>query len=214
MIDAGHGGYDTGAPGLNGVNEKDVTLAIALKLGDLLKKSGFRVVYTRTTDTFIELHRRAEIANEAGGKLFICIHCNSMPSKPNPAHGIESYILRPGKTESAARVADRENNVVRLERDATKYEHMTEENFIVASIAQSSFVQWSERFAALVQREVTARAPSLRDNGVTQAGFLVLIGASMPNILIETGFSRIQQMRISSPMPPDKRKLRKEFARR
>jgi N-acetylmuramoyl-L-alanine amidase len=77
---------------------------------------------------------------------------------------------------------------VKLEEDRSRYANMTEESFIVASMAQSSFVRWSERFAALVQQEVTHRVPTLKNNGVSQAGFIVLIGASMPNILIETGY--------------------------
>ncbi|HZV13047.1 MAG TPA: N-acetylmuramoyl-L-alanine amidase, partial [Candidatus Kapabacteria bacterium] len=115
VLDAGHGGKDPGAQGVYGTNEKDVALGVVLKLGKLLENAGFKVVYTRKTDTFVELSRRGQIANEAKGKLFICIHCNSMPTKPNPANGIESYILRPGKTETAARVAARENSVVKLE---------------------------------------------------------------------------------------------------
>jgi len=188
VLDAGHGGQDPGAQGVTGINEKDVTLGIVLKLGRLLEDGGFKVVYTRKSDVFIPLSNRGEIANEAEGKLFLSIHCNSMPVKPNPAHGLESYILRPGKTESAVRVAARENNSVRFESNGSRDKNMTQENFIVASMAQSSFVRWSERFASLVQREATEREPALKDNGVNQAGFIVLIGASMPNILIETGY--------------------------
>jgi N-acetylmuramoyl-L-alanine amidase len=188
VLDAGHGGSDPGAQGIGGTNEKDVTLAIVLKLGRLLEKARFTVVYTRRTDVFVELYRRAQIANEAKGKLFISVHCNSMPTKPSPANGFESYILRPGKNETAVRVAQRENSAVRLENDQSRYGGMTEEAFIVAAMAQSGFVKYSERFATLVQDEIARHLPGARNNGVNQAGFLVLVGASMPNILIETGY--------------------------
>ena len=188
VLDAGHGGKDPGAQGLGGTNEADVTLGIVLKLGKILEKAGLKVVYTRKSDVFVELYRRAQIANEAKGKLFISVHCNSMPTKPSPANGFESYILRPGKNETAVRVAQRENNVIGLEADRTRYQGTTEEAFIVAAMAQSGFVKYSERFATQVQSELGKHCPGAKNNGVSQAGFLVLVGASMPNILIETGY--------------------------
>lgn len=188
VLDAGHGGKDPGAQGLGGTNEADVTLGIVLKLGKILEKAGLKVVYTRKSDVFVELYRRAQIANEARGKLFVSVHCNSMPTKPNPANGFESYILRPGKNETAVRVAQRENNVIGLEADRTRYQGTTEEAFIVAAMAQSGFVKYSERFATQVQSELGKHCPGAKNNGISQAGFLVLVGASMPNILIETGY--------------------------
>ncbi len=189
VIDAGHGGQDAGAEGINGVYEKDVTLSIAKKLRDriaeMLPKT--KVVMTRDTDVFVELYRRTQIANEAGGKLFISIHCNSMPTKPHPAHGCETYILRPGRNDDAARVAARENSSVRFEQSSSRYAGMTEEQIIIATMAQRSFVRLSEQFASTIQREVHADTP-LHDRGVNQAGFFVLVGASMPNVLVETGF--------------------------
>jgi N-acetylmuramoyl-L-alanine amidase len=142
---------------------------------------------TRETDEFIELYRRTEIANEAGGKLFMSIHCNSMPIKPHPAHGCETYILRPGRNDDAARVAQRENASVRFEDRSTRYKSMTEDQIIVATMAQRSFVRFSELLASSIQGEVTSTCP-LADRGVSQAGFFVLVGASMPNVLVETGF--------------------------
>lgn len=189
VIDAGHGGKDAGAEGVNGAYEKDVTLAIARKLRDALRRElpNTKVVMTRETDEFIELYRRTEIANEAGGKLFMSIHCNSMPSKPHPAHGCETYILRPGRNDDAARVAQRENASVRFEDRSTRYKSMTEDQIIVATMAQRSFVRFSELLASSIQGEVTTTCP-LADRGVSQAGFFVLVGASMPNVLVETGF--------------------------
>lgn len=189
VIDAGHGGKDVGAEGVNGVYEKDVTLAIAKLIRARLREimPNTNVVMTRDNDTFLELYRRTQIANESGGKLFLSIHCNSMPTKPHPAHGCETYILRPGRNDDAARVASRENASVKFEQSQRRYEGMTEDQIIVATMAQRSFVRLSESFAASIQREVTSHTP-LADRGVNQAGFFVLVGAAMPNVLIETGF--------------------------
>ncbi len=189
VIDAGHGGKDVGAKGVNGVYEKTVTLALAQRLRDLIlqKLPGTKVIMTRDDDTFVELHRRTKIANNANGKLFVSIHCNSMPTIPHPARGCETYILRPGRNEDAARVAATENASITLEQSQSSYTGLTEEELIVATMAQRSFVRFSEAFASLVQQHAP-RYTGLKNRGVNQAGFLVLVGASMPNILFETAF--------------------------
>jgi len=189
VLDAGHGGIDGGAEGTNGTLEKNVTLAIAKKLRALIREAmpDTRIVMTRDDDTFVELFRRTEIANEAGGKLFISIHCNSMPTKPHPAHGCETYILRPGRNADAARVAARENASIQFERSQQQYKGLSADQLIMATMAQRSFVQLSETLAAKIQREVSRHTP-LQNRGVSQAGFYVLVGASMPNILFETAF--------------------------
>ncbi|MBK6760261.1 MAG: N-acetylmuramoyl-L-alanine amidase [Ignavibacteria bacterium] len=189
VIDAGHGGQDAGAEGVNGVYEKTVTLAIARKLRDRLREilPNTKVVMTRDSDVFIELYKRTQIANESGGKLFVSIHCNSMPTKPHPAHGCETYILRPGRNNDAARVASLENASVKFERSTQRYSGMTEDQIIIATMAQRSFVRLSESFASAIQKEVKKETP-LADRGMSQAGFFVLVGASMPNVLVETGF--------------------------
>jgi len=189
VIDAGHGGVDGGAVGVNGISEKTVTLAIAKKVKSLIAQTmpETRVVLTRETDTFVELFKRTQIANEAKGKLFVSIHCNSMPTKPHPAHGCETYILRPGRNADAARVAARENSSIQFERSTKRYDALDEEQLIVASMAQRTFVRFSEELARAVQKEVHS-GTKLVDRGVSQAGFYVLVGASMPNILFETAF--------------------------
>ncbi|MBI3259222.1 MAG: N-acetylmuramoyl-L-alanine amidase [Ignavibacteriae bacterium] len=189
VLDAGHGGQDAGAISINGYKEKDITLAIAKKTKEFLKEylPTTKVMMTRSDDTFIELERRTQIANKSGGKLFLSIHCNSMPTKPNPAHGFESYILRPGRNADAVRVADRENSVIKLEKRKDKYQELSEEKLIVATMAQSSFVKFSEQFASTVQDEV-GKSITLHNRGVNQAGFYVLVGSSMPNVLFETAF--------------------------
>lgn len=189
VIDAGHGGIDAGAEGVNGVYEKNITLAIAKRLRTLIQEKypGTKVVMTRETDTFVELYKRTQIANESKGKLFISIHCNSMPSKPHPARGAETYILRPGRNSDAASVAARENASIQFEKSINRYASLNEDNLILATMAQRSFVRFSEELASNIQKSVTSRT-RLKSRGVNQAGFFVLVGASMPNVLIETAF--------------------------
>ncbi len=190
VIDAGHGGEDPGAIGVTRVKEKDVTLGVALKLGRLIERNlkDVKVVYTRKTDTFVELYRRGQIANSAKGKLFISIHCNSMRRKPHVQRGFEVYLLRAGRTEHAVEIARRENAVIRLEKGyQQRYQELSEENFILVTMAQSAYMRYSERFAEILQAEMGRRLP-LSDNGVKQAGFHVLVGASMPNVLVETAY--------------------------
>lgn len=189
VIDAGHGGKDDGAHSIHGYREKDATLAIALSLRSELRKRqpGLKVVMTRSKDVFIPLHERGSIANRADGKLFVSIHCNSVPRKPSRARGCETYILSPAKTSAAIDVATRENAVVQLEDEREKYAGMTSDQQVLATLAQTSFVKFSSAFAHSVQKNVV-RLTDMPDRGVSQAGFLVLVCASMPAVLVETGF--------------------------
>lgn len=190
VIDPGHGGKDPGAIGVFGTEEKNVTLAIAKDLKRYIeqKLNGVKVVMTRENDTFVELDKRGEIANEAGGKLFISIHCNSMPKKPNPANGLEAYFLRPGRTEEAIRIAAQENAAIKYENDYEKrYKAYDTDNIILTSMAHSAYVKYSEQLADLIAQQVP-RVAAVSDNGVSQAGFYVLVGASMPSVLVEVGY--------------------------
>ena len=189
VIDPGHGGKDPGAIGLNKIKEKDVNLKVALKLGNLIeeKMKDVKVVYTRNTDKFVDLYKRGKLANEQGGKLFISIHCNSTKKKPSNATGIEVYLLRPGRTQEAINIAERENQVIEYEDDPTRYEQLTDENFILVSMAHSSYMKYSESFADMLNTQFKNNT-KLKARGVKQAGFYVLVGASMPSVLIETGF--------------------------
>ena len=189
VIDAGHGGKDPGAIGIDNLREKDVTLAIALKLGEILKKEmpDVKVVYTRKDDTFIDLYKRGKIANENDGKLFISIHCNSTKNKPSDVSGAEVYLLRPGRTEEAIEIAETENSVINYEENPKRYEKLTDENFILVSMAHSAYMKYSEKFAELLNKDFDLNL-KLKSRGVKQAGFYVLVGASMPSVLIETGF--------------------------
>jgi N-acetylmuramoyl-L-alanine amidase len=200
VLDPGHGGQDYGTIGVNGVAEKDITLRVALKLRQLLQRMmpEVQVILTREDDYFVPLYRRGQIANENRGKLFISLHCNAAPVKPHPARGIETYVLRPERTPEAVRVAERENAVIRFEADPKRYEKLAAEYHIVATLAQSAFLRLSDRLAALLQQELVA-ATGLPDRGVGQAGFYVLMGASMPAVLVEMGFlSHPQEARFLS----------------
>jgi N-acetylmuramoyl-L-alanine amidase len=189
VIDAGHGGKDVGAIGINGVREKDINLGVALKLGKLIETNmkNVKVVYTRSNDTFVELYKRGKIANEKGGKLFISIHCNSTPQRPTNASGFEVYLLRPGRTQEAIQIASRENGVIQYEDNPKRYEKLTDENFILVSMAHSSYMKYSEKFSDLLDKQFGNNL-NYGSRGIKQAGFYVLVGASMPSVLIETGF--------------------------
>lgn len=187
VLDAGHGGKDSGTLGHNGTKEKDVVLDITKRVGLLLRKNThIKVVYTREEDVFIPLYERTRIANESNGKIFVSIHANA--TKNRRVRGFETFLLRPGKTEDAIEVASRENAVIKLEdQNRDRYEELTGENLIMATMAQSMFMKESEDLAATIQKEMDKRM-STPNRGVKQAGFYVLIGASMPNVLVEVGF--------------------------
>ncbi len=189
VIDPGHGGKDPGAIGVNGIKEKDINLAIAKELGSLIKRNNndLDVVYTRDDDTFVELYKRGKIANENKGDLFISIHCNSMPKKRSNVRGFEVYLLRPGRTKEAIDIAEFENSVISLEDNPNRYKKLTDENFILVSMANASNMRYSETFADMLNTE-WIKQDFLPSRGIKQAGFYVLVGASMPGILIESGY--------------------------
>ena len=182
-----HGGGDPGALGPRGTKEKDIALDIAKRVGLLLEKNTkLKVVYTRQEDVFIPLWKRTKIANESNGKVFLSIHLNGSPNQS--VYGFETYLLRPGKTEDAIEVASRENEVIKFEeKTENRYKDLTGEGLIMATMAQSIFMKESEELAAMIQEEMAKKIKS-KNRGVKQAGFHVLIGASMPNILVEAGY--------------------------
>jgi N-acetylmuramoyl-L-alanine amidase len=186
VVDAGHGGKDPGAIGPTGFKEKQATLDIALRLEKLLReKLKVETILTRKDDSFVELHERTRIANSSGGKLFVSIHCNSNPVKASG--GFETYFLSPAKTEKALATMELENSAIHYEDQPGRYDELQDENFILRQMAQSQFVKESEELASLIQTEVGKKV-TLKDRGVDQAGFYVLVGASMPNVLFETAF--------------------------
>lgn len=184
IIDPGHGGKDPGSVGYKGTKEKDIVLDVSKRLARKIQKNlRVKTILTRDEDVFIRLQDRTKFANTNEGDLFISIHVNSNESKK--PYGFETYLLKPGRNQEAINVALRENAVIELE--GNKFEKLTDEQLIQATIAQSGFVQYSEKFAALIQEEIDKRVQS-RNRGVKQAGFYVLMGASMPNVLIELGY--------------------------
>lgn len=195
VIDAGHGGGDYGALGV-ATNEKTINLNVALKLGKLIddKMDGVKVVYTRSTDRFISLQQRANIANKADGNLFISIHTNSVDKSARnrtTVSGAATYTLGMHKTEDNLAVAKRENSVIKLEKDySTTYQGFdpnSTESYIIFEINQSKHVEQSVYFASRVQREFV-RVADRKNNGVRQAGFWVLAKTSMPAVLVELDF--------------------------
>jgi N-acetylmuramoyl-L-alanine amidase len=189
VIDAGHGGKDPGTIGIGKVKEKDIVLSIAQKLGKIVEKElpEVKVVYTRSSDNFVSLKKRTQIANENNGKVFISIHANSNKSKR--ASGFETYILGPEKGEQARSVVLKENSVIDFEDASTRDEYKGI-NTILSTMAQNAFSRQSEYLASLVQQELDRNLGSLKieNRGVKQGPFWVMVGATMPNILVETGF--------------------------
>ena len=201
VIDAGHGGKDPGAIGYSGTKEKDIALDVAKRLEKKLSKNmNVKIIMTRNEDVFLRLSERTKIANESNGNLFISIHTNA--AEDRRASGFETFLIGPNKNEAAVRVAARENAVLELE--GTTGKKLTNEDLIKATIAQSAFASKSEQFASMVQKEIKKRVQS-PDRGVKQAGFYVLMGASMPNVLVELGFisNPSEEKKLRSPQYRD-----------
>jgi len=189
VLDAGHGGKDPGTHGKS-TKEKDVTLSVVLKLGKLIKAKypNIKVIYTRMTDTFIELHERAGIANRNNADLFISIHCNSGPSH---AIGSETYAMGLHTTDGNLNVAKRENAVILKEENYLSKYGGFDPNSPLAHIffanMQSVYLDRSLSFAQKVEREFE-KVNGKNSRGVKQAGFLVLWKTAMPSVLIELGY--------------------------
>ncbi len=193
VIDAGHGGHDTGTIGPNGLQEKDVVLDVAKRLGRLLEsRLGAEVIYTRRDDTFIPLETRTAIANRERADLFISIHANS--SRDSDARGVETYYLNFTSSPEALEVAARENAV------SEKSIHELQD--LVKKIALKDKIEESREFAGDVQESLygglALNSAGVRNRGIKKAPFIVLIGANMPSILAEISF-------VSNPT--DERKL-------
>ncbi|MCZ8372348.1 N-acetylmuramoyl-L-alanine amidase [Phocaeicola sp. KGMB11183] len=192
VIDAGHGGHDPGAIGKRG-KEKNINLSVALKLGKLIQNnhSDTKVVYTRSSDVFVPLHRRAEIANEAKADLFISIHTNSIASRSSRVSGTETYTLGLHRTQENLEVAQKENAVILIEDDYQKqyagFNPNSSESYIIFEFLQDKNMAQSVNFAQLIQQQFRHKARRI-DKGVHQAGFLVLRETSMPSVLIELGY--------------------------
>ncbi len=195
VIDAGHGGKDPGALGIT-TNEKTITLAVAKKFGKLVDDafSDVKVVYTRSTDKFIALDVRSDIANKAHGDLFVSIHMNSVDGKAKnrkSVHGASVYTLGLHRTNENLRVAMRENAAMTLETDYNQryqgFNPNSSESYIMFELNQSRYIDQSVDFAQKIQDHLINDAHRY-DKGVRQAGFWVLTGPVMPSVLVELDF--------------------------
>ncbi len=196
VVDPGHGGHDPGAVGARGLQEKEVVLAIGLKLRDLLKDElGVDVVMTRSTDVFIPLEERTAIANKVGADLFISVHANAAPNRS--AAGIETYYLNLAKTDKVAQLAAKENG--------TSLEKVSVLQAILFDLMANYKLNDSAHLADEVQKSLHKKIRSsysdVKNLGVKQGPFYVLVGASMPSILVETAFlsNVTEEARLKSP---------------
>ncbi len=184
VIDPGHGGHDGGAPGfIRGVKEKDVVLQIAMRLARKIRRElGYEVIMTRSDDRFLSLEERTAIANTKNADLFISIHANAHTDQR--AYGLETYFLNLATDEDAVLVAAREN--------ATSRKNISDLQTILSDLMKNSKINESSRLARHVQKSMTSqlkdRYSNIKDKGVKQAPFYVLLGAQMPSILVETSF--------------------------
>ncbi|VAV83302.1 N-acetylmuramoyl-L-alanine amidase [hydrothermal vent metagenome] len=196
VIDAGHGGKDTGAVGPDGIKEKDVTLSIALELKRVLtKKNAFKVVLTREDDREIDLDKRAQAATAAKADLFISIHANS--SEYRAVKGVETFFLSFEASDNEARlVAARENNVPAIEAGPDRGKDFLKDedpfnneaiNNILTDMVQTESHHESSRLAELIHKSLI-KATGARNRGVRQAPFRVLAGTAVPAVLLELGF--------------------------
>lgn len=189
VIDAGHGGHDPGSG--KSVYEKDVVLAVALKVGQYIEENipDLKVVYTRTDDTFIGLEERGKIANKHDGDLFVSIHANSFAhrnkNRERSVFGSEVYFLGMARSSSALAVMKRENSVIELENGNVK--ELTEDDLMIYELMNAGNMSTSQRFAEKIEYQFRERAQR-KSRGVKQAGFQVLYEASMPGVLVELGF--------------------------
>lgn len=189
VLDAGHGGHDSGNRG-NGYYEKNIALSIALNIGKTLEKTrGFKIIYTRKTDVFVDLIQRANIANKADADLFVSIHCDAFTS--SQAFGAGTFVLGLHENERNFKVAQKENSVIFLEEDYEKnydgFNPNDPESVISLILMQQTYLDQSINLASTIQKSFVENL-NRKDRTVKQAGFIVLKYTYMPSVLVETGF--------------------------
>ena len=189
VLDAGHGGHDSGNRG-NGYFEKKIALNIALRIGKKLEKlKGFKVIYTRKTDVFVDLIERANIANKADADLFVSIHCDAFTS--SKAFGAGTFVLGLHENERNFKIAQKENSVIFLEEDYEKnydgFDPNDPESVISLILMQQTYLNQSIDVASTIQKSFVNNL-NRKDRTVKQAGFIVLKYTYMPSVLVETGF--------------------------
>ena len=183
VVDAGHGGKDPGAVGPSGVLEKDVTLMLAKELAkELTRQIGCEVILTRSDDVYLPLEERTAIANKVGADLFVSLHANA--NRNRKAYGIETYYLNFSKNDKAAAVVARENG--------TSLKQVTDLELILFDLMANAKINESSRLATVIQENlvqgISKKYSNIRDLGVRQGPFYVLLGATMPSVLVETAF--------------------------
>lgn len=185
VIDAGHGGKDPGTIGISGTKEKDIVLAIANKLKQIISNNyrDIKIIMTRETDEFIELKERGTIANSNNGKLFISIHCNARKNVENDKSGFEIYVLDPEKKNDATTIIIEQSPFIKT----INFPKSVEIKKIIGSLFQSSFSIYAARFATILNF-ILSRDTQLESRGIFQQQFYVLYGASMPSVLVECGY--------------------------
>ncbi|MFA6030973.1 MAG: N-acetylmuramoyl-L-alanine amidase [Elusimicrobiota bacterium] len=183
-VDAGHGGKDSGAPGLRGVYEKDINLSVARELSRLLEEEGlFDVFLTRQTDVFLPLSDRSRLSNEWGADLFVSLHCNAHPSRAE--NGFEIYFLSERASDpEAERLAEFENSVLALEGKGEVEDEAAE---VLYQLARTEFINDASELSGVMEKTLKKRV-ELADRGVKQASFYVLRGANAPAVLVEMGY--------------------------
>ncbi len=190
VIDAGHGGTDPGAIGAVS-QEKDLNLAVSLLAGELIKTAypEVTVLYTRKTDVFIPLQKRADFVNKNNANLFICIHTNASPS--SAAKGAETFVLGTDRLDKNLDVAMRENAVIKLEKDYqtaySGFDPNSVDSYIMFELMQNQYLDQSLNYATLLQQQF-AGTLKRGDRGVRQAAFWVLLKSACPSVLLEMGF--------------------------
>jgi N-acetylmuramoyl-L-alanine amidase len=196
VVDPGHGGHDPGAVGPSGLQEKDVVLAIGLKLRELLRDElGLDVVMTRSTDVFIPLEERTAIANKVNADLFLSVHANAAANRN--ANGIETYYLNLAKTEKAAQLAAKENGTS-LEKVSVLQAILFD---LMANYKLNDSAHLAEEVQKALFKKVRAQFAETKNLGVKQGPFYVLVGATMPSILVETAFlsNAQEEIRLNDP---------------
>ena len=184
VVDPGHGGENFGSIGPSGYTEKEFNLAVSRRLKEALQREGIEVILTRNDDVYVDLETRTEVANSIGADLFISMHANGYRSKD--ASGFEVYFLSPALEDEARTVAAMENASLGI-LPTTTFDTNDEVAFILWDTAQNEFVVESSHLAQLIDEEL-AKKLTIPNRGVKQANFVVLTGAYLPSVLVETAF--------------------------
>jgi N-acetylmuramoyl-L-alanine amidase len=185
VIDAGHGGKDPGTIGPSGVQEKNINLPIALKLGTLIQSTfpDIKIIYTRTKDDFVEVKERSEIANKNKAKVFISIHSNYKKKEETDKNGFEVYVLNPDRFPEAVSYTLKENLNLKFEQSGND----TTGKFIFSTLAEDGYQRLSEVLSSGIESSMISMT-ELASRGVMQSGLWVLLGSSMPAALVECGY--------------------------